>query len=654
MSTHFETNFDDSGDDTIHATHVTQYAQPIKDLESGKAFYRVASGTGAPYQVNFRLADSTGGAGHHIDHSSAPTPPQGGPLSLLAAGQTVAFRANVDSPASASLVILLEDGASGTLSSSYPLFAGGAQIGAGAIKENQIVVAIYNDTTAPRFDVVGVQGASGATNLDGLTDVTIVGTPTAGQVLRRDGTDFKNANLAITDVTNLQTSLDAKVGTSRTITPNAPLTGGGDLSANRTIGISQATSSTNGYLTSANWNTFNNKQNALTAPGDVPGMTAALAAKQNQSGTLDQISAQSMTKGDILVHNGSQVVKMNSGTNGQVLSSDAAAPTGLSWVAQSGGGGGVPTTRQVSTNAPLTGGGALSADLTLGIPQANGSTDGFLDSGDWTTFNGKQNALTTPGDVPGMIAALAAKADLSSGKVPVGQIPTAIPAANIASGSVNDQEFGYLDGVTSGLQEQLNGKADSLHTHTFSQVSGTVPVSQGGTGVTSLPANRLLGSGASSNILQPITMGSGLSLSGGVLSSSLSGVLAALQVYDSTLTTTFSANNWTTLGSASSFTVSSSAKVLVIADINVMPNGSAAGIARWRVSLTKGSTTMNLPATGVAVNAPTSGEQSGSGGSYIANVTAGTWQVALQAWMLNSGDSLRFNGVSCTAIVLSA
>ena len=49
MSTHFETDFDDSGDDTIHAIHVTQYAQPIKDLESGKAFYRVASGTGAPY-----------------------------------------------------------------------------------------------------------------------------------------------------------------------------------------------------------------------------------------------------------------------------------------------------------------------------------------------------------------------------------------------------------------------------------------------------------------------------------------------------------------------------------------------------------------------------------------------------------------------------
>jgi hypothetical protein len=51
----------------------------------------------------------------------------------------------------------------------------------------------------------------------------------------------------------------------------------------------------------------------------------------------------------------------------------------------------VPTTRNINTTAPLSGGGDLSADRTLSIPQANGSTDGFLDSADWTTFNGKFN-----------------------------------------------------------------------------------------------------------------------------------------------------------------------------------------------------------------------------------------------------------------------
>jgi hypothetical protein len=49
----------------------------------------------------------------------------------------------------------------------------------------------------------------------------------------------------------------------------------------------------------------------------------------------------------------------------------------------------VPTTRTISTTAPLSGGGDLSANRTLSITQANTSTNGFLSSTDWTTFNGK-------------------------------------------------------------------------------------------------------------------------------------------------------------------------------------------------------------------------------------------------------------------------
>jgi len=57
----------------------------------------------------------------------------------------------------------------------------------------------------------------------------------------------------------------------------------------------------------------------------------------------------------------------------------------------------VPTTRTISTTAPLGGGGDLSANRTLSITQANTSTNGFLSSTDWNTFNGKFNlpALTS-------------------------------------------------------------------------------------------------------------------------------------------------------------------------------------------------------------------------------------------------------------------
>jgi hypothetical protein len=53
----------------------------------------------------------------------------------------------------------------------------------------------------------------------------------------------------------------------------------------------------------------------------------------------------------------------------------------------------VPTTRTISTTAPLSGGGDLSANRTLSIPQATTLVDGYLSATDWTTFNSKQDAL---------------------------------------------------------------------------------------------------------------------------------------------------------------------------------------------------------------------------------------------------------------------
>ena len=56
------------------------------------------------------------------------------------------------------------------------------------------------------------------------------------------------------------------VNQTRLINTTSPLLGGGDLSADRTLSIQQATSLQDGYLSSTDWTTFNNKQNALTNP----------------------------------------------------------------------------------------------------------------------------------------------------------------------------------------------------------------------------------------------------------------------------------------------------------------------------------------------------------------------------------------------------
>ena len=82
-----------------------------------------------------------------------------------------------------------------------------------------------------------------------------------------------SAGTAGIDITGNAATVTNGVYTSRTINTTAPITGGGDLSGDRTFAIPAATSLVDGYLTAADWTTFNNKGTvssvALALPGSV-------------------------------------------------------------------------------------------------------------------------------------------------------------------------------------------------------------------------------------------------------------------------------------------------------------------------------------------------------------------------------------------------
>lgn len=61
------------------------------------------------------------------------------------------------------------------------------------------------------------------------------------------------------------TTFNNKVSTSRSISTTAPITGGGDLSADRTIAMAASTNSVDGYLTAADHTTFAAKEPAISA-----------------------------------------------------------------------------------------------------------------------------------------------------------------------------------------------------------------------------------------------------------------------------------------------------------------------------------------------------------------------------------------------------
>lgn len=90
------------------------------------------------------------------------------------------------------------------------------------------------------------------------------------------------ANITNNILTDSGTAISGLVATSRTISTASPLTGGGDLSANRTISIPAATSAVNGYLASSDWTIFNGKQpagNYITSlTGEATGSGAGAAS----------------------------------------------------------------------------------------------------------------------------------------------------------------------------------------------------------------------------------------------------------------------------------------------------------------------------------------------------------------------------------------
>jgi hypothetical protein len=237
-----------------------------------------------------------------------------------------------------------------------------------------------------------------------------------------------------TKVTNLNADLldglssaDFALST-RTLTAGTGLTGGGDLTANRTFAIDSTVATLTGTQTLTN--------KTLTSPvineildsngNEILGFTPIASATDYITikngigvGVPVHISAagSSANTGIHIEPKGTGLVQISDGTDttkGIRFRSSGSATSAVTLIDAVSSAGRVitlpnatgtlaltsdltayvPTTRTVSTTSPIIGGGALSSNLTLSIPQASGSVNGYLSSADWTTFNAKQNAIT--------------------------------------------------------------------------------------------------------------------------------------------------------------------------------------------------------------------------------------------------------------------
>jgi hypothetical protein len=190
---------------------------------------------------------------------------------------------------------------------------------------------------------------------------------------------------------------------------NSPITSSGNI----TLNLPTASATNRGLLSSADWTTFNNKQAAgnyvtldtyqtITASKTFSiGFNLASVGGTNQptffentnnlhSGSVGSNIFGFNTDNNIYFGKGSDNGGIISWNNSEVRYYTLPNANGTIALV---GGSGVGTVTSIATTGPITGG-TITSTGTIGITQATTSTDGYLSSTDWNTFNNKQGALT--------------------------------------------------------------------------------------------------------------------------------------------------------------------------------------------------------------------------------------------------------------------
>jgi hypothetical protein len=319
-------------------------------------------------------------------------------------------------------------------------------------------------TISEANDVVVFDVNEGALNLADVGGTLPAAKVGSGLDAAKIGTgSVANANFGyLANVTSdLQTQLNGKAAASHSHTTGGDLSG--DIS-NATVTKLQARAVANSAPTSGQtliWNATTSqwepKTPAAPAVASVHGRTGAVVA-QTGDYSFAQIAG--------TVAN-SQLPVAGGDLNGTLASASVVALR----------------SRAISTAAPANGQALIwNGSASQWEPQAvSGGATGV------SSFNSR-TGVVAPATGDYTFAQI-------SGTVANSQVGSGLDAAKIGTGSVANANFGYLSGVTSDIQTQLNAKAALTHTH---NMSGDVAGNSSGTVVTAI-RNRFVSTMSPSN-----------------------------------------------------------------------------------------------------------------------------------------------------------
>jgi hypothetical protein len=283
-------------------------------------------------------------------------------------------------------------------------------------------------------------------------------------------------------------------GTVTSVTGTSPVVSSGGTTP--AISMPAATTSVNGYLTSTDWNTFNSKQPAGTYVTSV-GATSPVTSSGGTTPTIAMPAATTSVSGyltstdwNTFNNKGSGTVTSVSGTTGRITSTSGATPvidlaSGVATAGTTGSSTLIPvvtidtygrvtsittasnpqgTVTSVTGTAPVVSSGGATPAISMAA--ANTTTNGYLTSTDWNTFNGKGSGTVTS------VAALTlgtTGTDLSS-TVATGTTTPVITLNVPTASATNRGALSAADWTT------FNNKGNG----TVTSVTGTAPVVSSG------------------------------------------------------------------------------------------------------------------------------------------------------------------------------
>jgi len=179
-------------------------------------------------------------------------------------------------------------------------------------------------------------------------------------------------------------------------------------------------------------------------------------------GDPSKLNVAGYSQGDVVAaDNTGHLQRVAVGTSGNVLTANSGAAEGVDWQPAGGSGGGVPSSRKITATAPITGGGDLSVDRVIGFDPTQVPLNAFSE-GQVAGLISDLNTLATSIAARALASRIiSATSPLTGGGDLTQDRSIGFNPANVANGAFTEAQVAGLVTDLTNINTAINGKQAS-------------------------------------------------------------------------------------------------------------------------------------------------------------------------------------------------